>query len=321
MPVHDELHAVRRREAVRRSGLGPRPLRALCAALPAGGDPLLEPARAGVLPGEPRPDRGAGGRRRPAARPGRWVSRGTRSWGRPRSRPSRAGCTVDEATAGVDGTVVLRYHSVPCLRARPAGRAGTRCISKSDPVPFIRLRPPARPRHPRARVSPGAGAGPTGAVDADATTTDRTDPDRFSVARSPGKESAVPAEATGAVLDFDRHFRRAVWITTLCVIVRRGRGLRRQGRRRSQRLHPLAAPGAPVLGRREHLRRDDVPQPADHADHALPVHAPAAGHRGALLVRPQGGPDGGLGLALLPDGPPAGDADAPVVGPGGRSCS
>jgi alpha-1,2-mannosyltransferase len=28
----------------------------------------------------------------------------------------------------------------------------------------------------------------------------------------------VPAEATGAVLDFDRHFRRAVWITTICVI-------------------------------------------------------------------------------------------------------
>jgi hypothetical protein len=29
----------------------------------------------------------------------------------------------------------------------------------------------------------------------------------------------VAAEASGAVLDFDRHFRRAVWITTLCVIV------------------------------------------------------------------------------------------------------
>jgi branched-subunit amino acid transport protein AzlD len=28
----------------------------------------------------------------------------------------------------------------------------------------------------------------------------------------------VPAEATGAVLDFDRHFRRAVWITTICVV-------------------------------------------------------------------------------------------------------
>jgi alpha-1,2-mannosyltransferase len=28
----------------------------------------------------------------------------------------------------------------------------------------------------------------------------------------------VPADATGAVLDFDRHFRRAVWITTICVI-------------------------------------------------------------------------------------------------------
>src|SRR3954468_16302690 len=47
---------------------------------------------------------------------------------------------------------------------------------------------------------------------------DWTELDLFSVARSPGKESAVPAEATGTVLDFDRHFRRAVWITTICVV-------------------------------------------------------------------------------------------------------
>ena len=76
-------------------------------------------------------------------------------------------------------------------------------------------------------------------------------------------------------------------------------------------LHPLAAPGAPVLGRGEHLRRDDVPQPADHAAHALPVHGPAAGRRGALLVRPQGRADGGLGLALLPDGPARRDRTLP----------
>src|SRR3954447_7617288 len=49
-------------------------------------------------------------------------------------------------------------------------------------------------------------------------TTTGLDWTRVSVARSPGKESAVPAEATGAVLDFDRHFRRAVWITTICVV-------------------------------------------------------------------------------------------------------
>ena len=55
----DELHPVWRGQAVRRGGLGPRPFRAVRPALPAGGDPLLEPARPGVLPGEPRPDRGA----------------------------------------------------------------------------------------------------------------------------------------------------------------------------------------------------------------------------------------------------------------------
>src|SRR4051812_39966641 len=53
-------------------------------------------------------------------------------------------------------------------------------------------------------------------------TTTGLDWTKVSVARSPGKESAVPAEATGAVLDFDRHFRRAVWITTICVIIGAG---------------------------------------------------------------------------------------------------
>ena len=32
----------------------------------------------------------------------------------------------------------------------------------------------------------------------------------------------MAAEPTGAVLDFDRHFRRAVWITTLCAIIGAG---------------------------------------------------------------------------------------------------
>jgi hypothetical protein len=45
------------------------------------------------------------------------------------------------ATPGVDGTVVLRYHSVPCLRTRP--KVGWDSVYfEGDPVPFIRLRPP-----------------------------------------------------------------------------------------------------------------------------------------------------------------------------------
>ena len=59
----DQLHPVRRGEAVRPGGLGPRFLRPVCPALPAVGHPLLEPACAGVLPGEPRPDPHPGGRR------------------------------------------------------------------------------------------------------------------------------------------------------------------------------------------------------------------------------------------------------------------
>jgi hypothetical protein len=47
-----------------------------------------------------------------------------------------------ELTPGLDGSVVLRYHSVPYLRARPAV-AIEQEYREDDPVPFIRLRPPA----------------------------------------------------------------------------------------------------------------------------------------------------------------------------------
>jgi hypothetical protein len=44
----------------------------------------------------------------------------------------------------------------------------------------------------------------------------------MSLADLHGGSSALAAEPTGAVPDFDRHFRRAVWITTLCVIIGAG---------------------------------------------------------------------------------------------------
>ncbi len=51
---------------------------------------------------------------------------------------------VRRATPGLDGTVVLRYHSVPCLRTRP-GVAWDSVRLEHDPVPFIRLRLPPGP--------------------------------------------------------------------------------------------------------------------------------------------------------------------------------
>jgi hypothetical protein len=51
---------------------------------------------------------------------------------------------VRAATPGLDGTVVLRYHSVPCVRTRPP--VGHDAVwLEQDPVPFIRLRPPIGP--------------------------------------------------------------------------------------------------------------------------------------------------------------------------------
>jgi hypothetical protein len=51
---------------------------------------------------------------------------------------------VRRAEAGVGGFVVLRYHSVPCLRADPPV-AWEPVSLEDDPVPFIKLRPPPGP--------------------------------------------------------------------------------------------------------------------------------------------------------------------------------
>jgi hypothetical protein len=49
---------------------------------------------------------------------------------------------VSELTPGLDGSVVLRYHSVPYLSTSPSV-ACEPDYREDDPVPFIRLRPPA----------------------------------------------------------------------------------------------------------------------------------------------------------------------------------
>ena len=66
---------------------------------------------------------------------------------------------VLRAEAGVDGTVVLRYHSVPCLRADPPV-AWEPVYQEGDPVPFIKMRPPPgavtfEMRFPPAPGTPG----------------------------------------------------------------------------------------------------------------------------------------------------------------------
>jgi hypothetical protein len=48
---------------------------------------------------------------------------------------------VSEMTPGLDGSIVLRYHSVPGLRVRPPIPLEPR-REEGDPVPFIGLRPP-----------------------------------------------------------------------------------------------------------------------------------------------------------------------------------
>jgi hypothetical protein len=49
---------------------------------------------------------------------------------------------LSNLTPGLDGSVVLRYHSVPYLSTSPSV-ACEPDYREDDPVPFIRLRPPA----------------------------------------------------------------------------------------------------------------------------------------------------------------------------------
>jgi hypothetical protein len=48
---------------------------------------------------------------------------------------------VRDLAPGLDGSVVLRYHSVPYLTTRPSVACEPEYLEE-DPVPFIRLRPP-----------------------------------------------------------------------------------------------------------------------------------------------------------------------------------
>jgi hypothetical protein len=62
---------------------------------------------------------------------------------------------VTRAEVGLDGTVVLRYHSVPCLRSDPPV-AWEPVFLEDDPVPFIKLRPTAGPVTFALRIPPGS---------------------------------------------------------------------------------------------------------------------------------------------------------------------
>lgn len=65
--------------------------------------------------------------------------------------------TVRNATAGLDGRVVLRYHSVPCLRTEPP--VDWEPVSlEGDPVPFIGLRPPRGAVTLELKFPPGRGS-------------------------------------------------------------------------------------------------------------------------------------------------------------------
>ncbi|MHB1557104.1 MAG: ArnT family glycosyltransferase [Isosphaeraceae bacterium] len=65
------------------------------------------------------------------------------------ARPGRL--IVRDMKTDLDGSVVLRYHFVPCLRSRSSVACEPELV-EPDPVPFIRLRPPAGIRDAELRM-------------------------------------------------------------------------------------------------------------------------------------------------------------------------
>ncbi len=61
--------------------------------------------------------------------------------GQARVEAGPGGLRVRDLVPGLDGSLVLRYHSVPCLTTRPPVACEPESLEE-DPVPFIRLRPP-----------------------------------------------------------------------------------------------------------------------------------------------------------------------------------
>lgn len=60
---------------------------------------------------------------------------------------------VRDMVADLDGCVVLRYHSVPSLQARPAAPVDEE-FAEGDPVPFIRIKPDAGAREVTLEMAP-----------------------------------------------------------------------------------------------------------------------------------------------------------------------
>ena len=69
------------------------------------------------------------------------ISEGETIKGKARVSAEAGRLVVREMSPGLDGSIVLRYHSVPSLRVRPPIPLESR-REEGDPVPFIGLRPP-----------------------------------------------------------------------------------------------------------------------------------------------------------------------------------
>ena len=113
---------------------------------------------------------------------------------------------------------MLRYHSVPCLRTNPPV-AWDPVLLEDDPVPFIRLRPPPGTVAIELGIlRPGRPTASGRAADRRRGIEPRARPRLHG--RSEPCHLATTDPATGP--DFDRHFRRAVWITALITVIAAG---------------------------------------------------------------------------------------------------
>src|ERR1017187_4262834 len=137
--VDHQLHSIRRREALRKAQLNQARLYSLRQTLRSIRHIMLESTCAAVCTENPDlvrvvEDDGTVLLGRVAGFEGAFLE------GTGRVEAEAGTLRLHELTPGLDGSVVLRYHSVPYLRARPAVAIDQE-YREDDPVPFIRLRP------------------------------------------------------------------------------------------------------------------------------------------------------------------------------------
>ena len=230
-----------------------------------------------------------------------------------------------ELTPGLDGSVVLRYHSVPYLRARPPSRLNRNTGKTTRFRSFVCGHLPGRATssssfisrsgvsRQRVRQEPiflvGPDAFPEGLR-------------RGHFLHGRGKPCQRSTPTDGESCRLERLSGRTFWLLWATIILISAAFYYEKAADHRSAFVRWRPQVLQFWSGREHLRQDALPEPADHADLTLSAHGAADGRRRNVLVCDQGCYDDGRLADVLRDRAAAGTivpADVPLVDPAPQS--